>query len=115
MLSKTFWAKGIKVCLVFQEHGCIPPDGEENVIEALNFFGFDKKKFKEKNIHTQFKADNYDFDTIEEYIAYFEEQYPYYIPHSDFNTEDYELLAAMDLADVPTAIQKEVWEDLQNV
>ncbi len=122
MLSKTFWAKGMKVSLIFQDSGCIPPDGEEGVIERVDFFKFDTKKYKEKTIYTQFeersKDKGFEFDNVEDYIAYFNEQYPFYIPHSDFNTDfyskDFDLLEKIELENVPTAIQKEVWTDLCN-
>ncbi len=113
MLSKTFWSKGLKVSLIFENGGCIPPD-EEDVIKCLDFYKFDKKKYKEKTIYTQFEENSYDFDTIEEYIAYFNEQYPNYIPHSDFNTNDYELLERVESDKIPANIQKEIWEDLIN-
>lgn len=120
MLTKTFWNKGIKVCLVFEESCCIPPDGEESTIQAIDWFTFDKKKVKERTIYTKFeeeyKAKNKDsFENVEAYIAHLNEDIPHYVAHADFNTKDYEQLTRTELSEIPLSIQKEVWADLNNI
>jgi hypothetical protein len=124
MLSKTFWTKGIKVFLVLKDHCCVPPlNQEEAIIESIDFFGFDKKVFKEKNIETEFEKDhknNHDseFESFDDYIRYFSEQYPFYIQHADFNTglgsDNFDTLQKLALTDVPINIQKEIWTDLNS-
>ncbi len=115
-LSKTFWREGFKVFLVFDKYCCIPPQ-EEETIKSIVFFKFDKEKYTEKNVYIQFEERSknkqyFKFENLEEYIAHLELNYPYIIPHSDFNTKDFNILEKIYLENVPSAIQKDIWADL---
>ncbi len=115
-LSKTFWREGIKVFLVFDEYCCIPPQ-EDVIIKDIIFFKFDKEKHTAKNVYTNFEERSknkqyFKFESVEKYIAHLELDYPYIIPYSDFNTEDFHLLESIEIKEVSNAIQKEVWTDL---
>lgn len=115
-LSKTFWDEGIKVFLVLNGYHCIPPQ-EYGFIKNIVFFKFDKKKHTEKNVYTHFQEINknkqyFKFESVEEYIAHLEKNYPYIIPHSDFNTKDFNLLQRIDMVEVSNTILESIWDDL---
>jgi len=119
-LSKTFWKENIKVWLAFEEWCCVPPNKESTKIEYVNFYKFDPVVFKQKNIYTEYEGlyqedECRDFETAEDYIKWMNHNYPHYIPYADFNTEDYKLLTATEVQNIPIEIQKQVWEDLHSV
>lgn len=120
MLTKTFWNKGVKVCLVFEESCCAPPDDEEAAIQAIDWFTFDKKKVKERTIYTKFEEEfkakkNDSFENVEAYITHLNEDNSHYVAHADFNTKDYEKLIRTELSEIPLAIQKDIWIDLNDI
>lgn len=125
ILSKTFWEEGYKVSILFEEDSPIPPDEEEeNVIETVEFFKFDTKRFIERTIESEFEIRKLQYpdenETIEEFEVYLRMDYAEYLAYIDFNThadfmaEDYKLLQKVDFSEVPQTILKEVWADLRS-
>ncbi len=119
-LSKTFWDAGIKVHLFFVDSLCVPPEAEIVGTEELVFYSFDPNEYKRKDIHTEYADEAHKYhDSVEAYIEQLENVFNWtlYVEHSDFNShgDDFDLLVRLDdLTQVPAAIQKEIWEDLQH-
>ncbi len=119
-LSKTFWDENVKVLLALEDYCCVPPNGEKTKIEYIDFFKFDPTVFKEKSIYTEYEGlyqpDEYrDFETVEDYIKWMNENDIHYIAHADFNTSDFSLMTLAEIKEIPIEIQNVVWEDLHNI
>lgn len=119
-LTKTFWKENMKVCLALQDWCCVPPYKESTSIESIDFYAFNPLVFKQKSIYTEYedlyhRNEYHDFETVEDYINWMNNNNPSYIAHADFNTGDFALMTRVDVKDVSIDIQKTVCEDLQSI
>lgn len=122
-LSKTFWKEGIKVSIVLENSCCIPPNNESSPIKMICLEKFDLTQYPKRDIYSVYKEErknqSNDFETVEEYIAYLNEQYPYYIHHADLNTgighNDNDLLQPIDVSYLPQSVTIELTSDLKHL
>jgi hypothetical protein len=109
-MSRTWREEGIKVWLHLDEVVCAPPADEREEIEKICFYRFDPTTMPRGTMHEKLYEPG---DEAKDWYPSHRATWSWLIEHGDPQFNTFALLEPIAFRDVPEAVLRAAWEDLE--